>query len=69
MMAAAKTKPRNRLDVRNILQVSMSSIISRWEHLVAPKEPRFSLNQSCNNLHELQNIFIPEHLWFLKVGP
>jgi len=42
VMAATKTKPRNRLDVRNILLVSMSSIISRLERLVAAKEPQGS---------------------------
>jgi len=38
VMAATKTKPRNRLDVRDTLRVSLSSIIPRWERLVATKQ-------------------------------
>ena len=38
VMAATKTKPRNRLDVRDILRVSMSSIIPRWERVVVAKQ-------------------------------
>jgi len=39
---ATKTKPRNRLDVRDILRVSMSSIIPRRESLVAAKQAQGS---------------------------
>jgi len=38
VMAATKTKPRNRLDVRDILRVSVSSIIPRWERVVVAKQ-------------------------------
>ena len=37
VMAATKTKSRNRLDVRDTLRVSLSTIIPRWERLVAAK--------------------------------
>ena len=37
MMAATKTKPRNRLDVRDI-RVSLSTMIPRWERLMAAKQ-------------------------------
>ena len=36
-MAATKTKTPNRLDVRDTLRVSLSSIIPWWERLVAAK--------------------------------
>ena len=39
VMAATETKPRNRQDVRDTLRVSLSSIIPRWERLVAAKQP------------------------------
>jgi len=42
VMAATKTKSRNRLDVRVILRMSMSSIIPRWERLVAAKQAQGS---------------------------
>ena len=42
VMAATKTKPRNRLDVRNTLRMSLSSMIPRWERLVAAKEAQGS---------------------------
>jgi len=42
VMAATKAKPRNRLDVRAILRVSMSSIIPGWERLVAAKQAQGS---------------------------
>jgi len=42
VMAATKTKPRNRLDVRDLLRVSMSPIIPRWERLVAAKQTQGS---------------------------
>jgi len=37
VMAETKTKPQNRLDVRGTLRMSLSSIIPRWERLVAAK--------------------------------
>ena len=42
VMAATKTKPRNRLDVRDTLRVSLNSIIPRWERLVAAKQAQGS---------------------------
>ena len=42
VMAATKTKPRNRLDVRDTLRVSLSSIIPRWERLIAAKQAQGS---------------------------
>ena len=42
VMAATKTKPRNRLDVRDTLRMSLSSIIPRWERLVATKQAQGS---------------------------
>ena len=41
-MASTKTEPRNRLDVRDTLRVSLSSIIPRWERLVAAKQVKGS---------------------------
>jgi len=38
VMAATKTKPRNRLDVRDTLRMSLSSTIPGWECLVAAKQ-------------------------------
>ena len=37
-MAATKTKSRNILEMRDKLRVSLSSIIPRWECLVAAKQ-------------------------------
>jgi len=42
VMAATKTKPRKRLDMRGTLRVSLSSIISRWGCLVAAKQAQGS---------------------------
>jgi len=42
VMVATKTKPRNRLDVRDLLRVSVTSIIPRWERLVAAKQAKGS---------------------------
>ena len=42
VMAATKTKLHNRQDVRDILRVSLSSIIPRWERLVAAKQAQGS---------------------------
>ena len=42
VMAATKTKPRNRLEVRDTLRVSLSSIIPSWERLVAAKQDQGS---------------------------
>ena len=42
VMPATKTKPQNRLDVRDTLRVSLSSIIPRWERLVAAKQAQGS---------------------------
>jgi len=42
VMAATKTKPRNGLDVRDTLRVSLSSIIPRWGRLVAAKQDQGS---------------------------
>ena len=67
---ATNTKPRNKLDVRDILRVSLSSIISRWERLVAAKQAQRShwikvviTYMSCNK-YSLLNI-----CGFLKAGP
>jgi len=37
-MAQTKTKAPNRLDVRDTLRVSLSSIIPKWERPVAAKQ-------------------------------
>ena len=42
VMAATKTKPRNRLDVRDTFRVSLSSIFPRWKRLVAAKQAQGS---------------------------
>ena len=42
VVTAAKTKPRNRLDVRDTLRVSLSSIIPRWERLFTAKKAQGS---------------------------
>jgi len=42
VIAETKTKPRNRLDVRGTLLMSLSSIIPRWERLVAAKQAQGS---------------------------
>ena len=42
VIAATKTKSRNRLDVRDKLRMSLSSIIPRWERLVAAKQAQGS---------------------------
>ena len=42
VMAATKTKPRNRLDVRDTLRVSLSTMLPRWERLVAAKQAQGS---------------------------
>ena len=42
VMAAINTKLRNSLDVRATLRVPLSSIISRWERLVAAKQAQGS---------------------------
>ena len=42
VMAATKTKPRNRLDVRDTLWVSLSTMIPRWECLMAAKQAQGS---------------------------
>ena len=42
VMAATKTKPQNRLDVRDTLRVSLSFIIPRWKRLVAAKQAQGS---------------------------
>jgi len=42
VMAAIKTKARNRLDVRDTFPMSLSSIIPRWERLVAAKQAQGS---------------------------
>ena len=42
VMAATKTKLRNRLDVRDTLRVSLSTMIPRWERLVAAKQAQGS---------------------------
>lgn len=42
VMTATKTKARNRLDVRDTLRVSLSSIIPNWERLVAAKQAHCS---------------------------
>ena len=41
-MAATKTKPCNRLDVRDTLRVSLSTMISRWKRLMAAKQAQGS---------------------------
>ena len=38
VMTTTKTKLRNRLNVRDILRVSLSSVIPRWERLVVAKQ-------------------------------
>jgi len=70
VMAPTKTKPQNRQDVRDILQVSLSSIIPSWERLVAAKQAQGShwikvviTYMSCNK-YLLLNI-----CGFLKAGP
>jgi len=62
VMAATKTKPQNRQDVRDILRVSLSSIIPRWERLVGAKQAQDShwikvviIYTSCNK-YSLPNI-------------
>ena len=42
VMTETKTKPRNRLDVRGTLRMSLTSIIPRWERLVAAKQAQGS---------------------------
>jgi len=70
VIAAANTKPQNRQDVRDILRVSLSSTIPRWERLVAAKQAQDShwikvviIYTSCNK-YSLLNI-----RGFLKAGP
>jgi len=46
VVAATKTKPRSRLDVRDTLRLSLNSTIPRWERLVAVKQAQGY--QSCN---------------------
>lgn len=41
-MTATKTKLRSRLDIRNTLRVSLSTIPPRWDRLVAGKQPQAS---------------------------
>ena len=66
----AATKPQNRQDVRDILRVSLSSIIPRWERLVGAKQAQDShwikvviIYTSCNK-YSLPNI-----RGFLNAGP
>ena len=70
VMAATKTKLQNRQDVGDILRVSLSSIIPRWERLVAAKQAQDShwikdviIYTSCNK-YSMVNI-----RGFLKAGP
>ena len=50
-VTATKTRLRSRLDISNTLQVSLSPITPRWEHLVAGKQAqgshRFCIMVSC----------------------
>jgi len=42
VMAATKTKSRNRLDVSDKMRVSLSSLVPKWECLVAAKQAQGS---------------------------
>ena len=42
VVTATKTKLKSRLDVSNTLQVSLSFIIPKWDHLVAGKQAQGS---------------------------
>ena len=47
VMTATKTKPRNRLDIRDALQVSLTDITPRWEGLIL----------------QIKRMFLTETMW------